>query len=205
QLTDPLLHILRNSLDHVIEDPETRLARGKPETGDVVLRAYYHGSHAVIEVRDDGKGVDADRVLAKAVENGLVDAEKASTLTRQEIFQLMFEPGLSTAANVSTLSGRGVGMDVVKTAISHVQGNIVVESTPGQGTTIRMKLPLTLAVVGILLVRERAHHFAFPLQNVEEILTIGLADTRRVGDNTLYNHRGSTLPVVTLSSILDFP
>ncbi len=205
QLTDPLLHILRNSLDHGVEDPETRLARGKPETGDVVLRAYYHGSHAVIEVRDDGKGIDTDRVLAKAVENGLVDAEKAPTLTRQEIFQLIFEPGLSTTATVSTVSGRGVGMDVVKTAISHVQGNIVVDSTPGQGTTIRMKLPLTLAVVGILLVRERMHQFAFPIQHVEEILTVRLDEIRHVSENTLYNHRGTTLPVMTLSNILDFP
>ena len=105
QLTDPLLHILRNSLDHGIELPESRLAQGKSETGDIVLRAYYHGSHAVIEVRDDGKGIDADRVLAKAVENGLVDADKAPTLTRQEIFQLVFEPGLSTAAAVSTYRG----------------------------------------------------------------------------------------------------
>ncbi len=205
QLADPLLHILRNAIDHGIEAPETRLARGKPETGLIALRAYYHGSHAVIEVCDDGKGVDTERVLAKAVESGLVDAEKAPRLTRQEIFPLIFEPGLSTAANVSTVSGRGVGMDVVKTAISHVQGNIVVESSPGQGTTIRMKLPLTLAVVGILLVRERTHQFAFPLHQVEEILTVGLADIRRVSENSLYNHRGSTLPVMTLSNILDFP
>ncbi len=205
QLTDPLLHILRNSLDHGIEAPEVRAAQGKPESGHVALRAYYHGSHAVIEVRDDGKGIDAERVLAKAVENGLVDRDRAAGLTRQEIFQFIFEPGLSTAAQVSTVSGRGVGMDVVKTAISQVQGNITVESTPGQGTTIRMKLPLTLAVVGILLVRERSQQFAFPIQHVDEILTVTLSEIRRVSENTIYNHRGITLPVTTLSNILDFP
>jgi two-component system chemotaxis sensor kinase CheA len=205
QLTDPLLHILRNSLDHGIELPEVRAALGKPEAGHVVLRAYYHGSHAVIEVRDDGKGIDAERVLAKAVENGLVDAGRAAGLTRQEIFQFIFEPGLSTAEKLSTVSGRGVGMDVVKTAISQVQGNITVESTPGQGTTIRMKLPLTLAVVGILLVRERSQQFAFPIQHVDEILTVTLNDIRRVSENTIYNHRGTTLQVTTLSNILDFP
>jgi two-component system chemotaxis sensor kinase CheA len=205
QLTDPLLHILRNSLDHGIEAPEVRAAQGKPEAGHVVLRAYYHGSHAVIEVRDDGKGIDAERVLAKAVENGLVDRDRAAGLTRQEIFQFIFEPGLSTAAQLSTVSGRGVGMDVVKTAISQVQGNITVESNPGQGTTIRMKLPLTLAVVGILLVRERSQQFAFPIQHVDEILTVTLGEIRRVSENTIYNHRGITLPVTTLSNILDFP
>src|SRR5262249_17688335 len=110
-----------------------------------------------------------------------------------------------TTATVTTLSGRGVGMDVVKNAISQIQGTIVIESTPGTGTTIRMKLPLTLAVVGILLVRERSQMFAFPIQHVDEILTIGLDDLRRVSDNTLYNHRGTTLPVTTLSNILEFP
>jgi two-component system chemotaxis sensor kinase CheA len=205
QLTDPLLHILRNSIDHGIEGPAERLAKGKPEAGNVVLRAYYHGSHAVIEVRDDGRGIDAERVLAKAIERGLVDADKAAGLTRPEILEFIFAPGLSTAEKVSTVSGRGVGMDVVKTAITQVQGNITIDSMVGEGTTIRMKLPLTLAVVGILLVRERAQQFAFPIQHVDEILTVTLADIRRVSANTIFNHRGTTLPVTTLSNILDFP
>ncbi len=202
----------RSAAAHPAELPRPRRRGSRDATGQGQARnrrhrpaPYYHGSHAVIEVRDDGKGIDTDRVLARAVENGLVDAEKAPTLTRQEIFQLIFEPGLSTTATVSTVSGRGVGMDVVKTAISHVQGNIVVDSTPGQGTTIRMKLPLTLAVVGILLVRERMHQFAFPIQHVEEILTVRLDEIRHVSENTLYNYRGTTLPVMTLSNILDFP
>jgi two-component system chemotaxis sensor kinase CheA len=205
QLTDPLLHILRNSIDHGIEVPEDRVAKGKPEAGHVALRAFYHGSHAVIEVRDDGKGIDAERVLAKAIERGLVDADKAAGLTRQEVLEFVFEPGLSTAEKVSTVSGRGVGMDVVKTAITQVQGNITIDSTVGEGTTIRMKLPLTLAVVGILLVRERAQQFAFPIQHVDEILTVTLGEIRRVSENTIFNHRGTTLPVTTLSNILEFP
>ena len=205
QLADPLLHILRNSLDHGVEDGPTRLAKGKPEAGRIALRAYYHGSHAVIEVRDDGNGINAERVLAKAVESGLVAQADAAGMSRQDVFQLIFHPGLSTAATVSTLSGRGVGMDVVMTAISQVQGSILVDSTPGQGTTIRMKLPLTLAVVGILLVRERTHTFAFPIQLVEEVLMAAVGDLRQVSGNTLYNHRGVTLPVVTLSNVLGFP
>src|SRR5262249_38248322 len=134
-----------------------------------------------------------------------VDADKAAALTKPEIYELIFEPGLSTAAMVSEVSGRGVGMDVVKTAIGQVQGNIAVESVVGQGTTIRMKLPLTLAVVGIVLVRERSFRFAFPIQHVEEILAVRLSEVRRVSDHTLYNYRGTTLPVRTLSGILDFP
>jgi two-component system chemotaxis sensor kinase CheA len=205
QLADPLLHILRNSIDHGIEAPEDRRARGKPETGAIALRAYYHGSHAVIEVRDDGRGIDVDRVLARAIDSGLIESDRATALARHEVFDLIFAPGLSTAVEVSALSGRGVGMDVVKTAISQVQGNITVESEPGAGTMVRMKLPLTLAVVGVLLVRERSQQFAFPIQHVEEILSVKLGDIRRVSENALYNHRGTTLPVTALSSLLEFP
>jgi two-component system chemotaxis sensor kinase CheA len=205
QLTDPLLHILRNAIDHGIEAPEQRVAQRKPEAGRIILRAYYHGSQAVIEVSDDGRGIDTQRVLAKAIGCGLVEAAEAPALTHQEIVELIFQPGLSTVDRVSTLSGRGVGMDVVKTAISQVQGNITVESVLGQGTTIRMKLPLTLAVVGILLVRERMHQVAFPIQHVEEILRIKREEVRCVSANAIYNHRGATLPVTTLSAILGFP
>jgi two-component system chemotaxis sensor kinase CheA len=205
QLADPLLHILRNSLDHGVEMPEARTAAGKPEAGQITLRAYYQGSHAVIEVRDDGRGIDPARILAKAIENGLTDAEKAAGLTRQQVFEFLFEPGFSTATQVSTVSGRGVGMDVVLTAISQVQGNVSVDSEVGRGTTIRMKLPLTLAVVGIVLVRERSYRFAFPIQHVEEILAVRLSEVRRVSGHVLYNYRGTTLPVRTLSGLLDFP
>ncbi len=205
QLADPLLHILRNAIDHGVEMPEERVARGKPEVGQLFLRAYYHGSHAVIEVRDDGRGIDANRVLAKAVERQLVEPEKAAALTRQEIFEFIFEPGFSTASTVSTMSGRGVGMDVVKTAINQVQGSITIESVPNEGTSISMKLPLTLAVVSTLLVRERGQQFAFPIQHIDEILTVQFSEIRRVSDNAIYNHRGTTLSVTTLSSILEFP
>jgi two-component system chemotaxis sensor kinase CheA len=170
-----------------------------------VLRAFYHGSHAVIEVCDDGKGIDVEKVRVRAVESGLVERERAATLAAQDVFEFIFAPGLSTADAVSTLSGRGVGMDVVKTSVSQVQGTITVDSVLGQGTVIRMKLPLTLAVVGILLVRERAHQFAFPIQHVAEILMVRLRDIRRVSDNTIFNYRGTTLPVTTLSGLLEFP
>jgi two-component system chemotaxis sensor kinase CheA len=205
QLADPLLHLLRNALDHGIESPAERTARGKPEIGTIALRAYYHGSHAVIEVRDDGKGIDVERVRAKAIERGLIDADKAAALTPQEVFSFIFEPGFSTAGQVSMVSGRGVGMDVVRTTINQMQGSISVESTSGQGTLIRMKLPLTLAVVGILLVREGEQQLAFPIQHIEEILAVRLSEIRHFSDQATYNHRGTTLPVTALSSLLDFP
>jgi two-component system chemotaxis sensor kinase CheA len=205
QLADPLLHLLRNSLDHGIEPPAEREARGKPAAGRVGLHAYYEGAQAVIEVRDDGRGIDAERVRVKAIAAGLVDPAAAAGLTPQEIFPFIFEPGLSTAAAVSTVSGRGVGLDVVRTAVRQLQGGITVDSAPGVGTTIWLQLPLMLAVVGVLLVRERAHLFALAIQHVEEILAVRPADLRRAGGNTLYGHRGATLPVTTLSSVLGFP
>ena len=206
QLADPLLHILRNSLDHGIETPEVRPSRpASRRPARSPSARYYQGSHAVIEVRDDGRGIDPQRILAKAIENGLTDPEKAAGLTRQQIFEFLFAPGFSTASQVSTVSGRGVGMDVVLTAISQVQGNVSVDSEVGRGTTIRMKLPLTLAVVGIVLVRQRSYRFAFPIQHVEEILAVRLSEIRRVSGHVLYNYRGTTLPVRTLSGLLDFP
>jgi two-component system chemotaxis sensor kinase CheA len=205
QLADPLLHLLRNAVDHGIEPVEERRALGKPETGRIALRAYYHGSYVVIEVADDGRGIHVDKVLAKALERGLVEAERAASLTKQEILEFIFEPGFSTASQVSTLSGRGVGMDVVKTAISQVQGTITIDSVLQAGTTIRMQLPLTLAVVGILLVEERVNQFAFPVLQVEEILTIDRRDLKQFSGSIVYSHRSQTLPVTTLSSLLDFP
>jgi len=205
QLADPLLHILRNAVDHGIEPPQERLACGKPETGRLALRAYYHGSHAVIEAADDGRGIDVDKVLAKALAHHLVEAKHAVSLSQQEILQFIFAPGFSTSDQVSMLSGRGVGMDVVKTAIGRVQGTITIESVPHQGTVIRMKLPLTLAVVGILRAEEGLHQFAFPSLYVEEILTIKKQQLQGFSHNAVYNHRGQTLPVTTLSNILDFP
>jgi two-component system chemotaxis sensor kinase CheA len=205
QLADPLLHLLRNAVDHGIEPPEERQACGKPETGRIALRAYYHGSHAVVEVADDGRGINVDKVLVKALERGLVETERAASLSQQEILGFIFAPGFSTVDQVSMLSGRGVGMDVVKTAIGHVQGTITIESVPHQGTMIRMKLPLTLAVVGILLAEEGFNQFALPILYVEEILTITKQDIQGFSGNAVYNHRGQTLPVTTLSNILDFP
>jgi two-component system chemotaxis sensor kinase CheA len=159
QLGDPLLHIMRNSIDHGIENREDRISQKKPEVGQINLRAYYSGSNAVIEIEDDGKGINKNVILKKALEKGMIGEEQIDNLQDKEIFDLIFEPGFSSAEQVTELSGRGVGMDVVKTAITQMQGSVKIESKLGIGTKIILKLPLTLAVIGILLASENDHEF----------------------------------------------
>ncbi len=204
RLADPFLHMLRNSLDHGIEMPEERIKMGKPETGFIQLNTYYHGSYAVIEINDDGKGIDVENVFSKAVEKQLVDPSMRHKLSDKEIFDFIFLPGFSTASKVTEVSGRGVGMDVVKTAVNQLQGTIEIESALGKGTTICLKLPLTLAIVRILLVQESSLQFALPILNVEEILTAKKEQIKKVGERLLYDYRGETIPMTALSSILDF-
>ena len=204
RIADPLLHMLRNSIDHGIELPEARVAAGKPEVGTITLETYYHGSHAVIEVRDDGRGIDLARVEQKGRERGLVPLHRTEPLSEAEILELLFLPGFSTNDQVTELSGRGVGMDVVKTAIHQLQGTIETQTTPGQGTRFRLKLPLTLAIVKILLVQESSRQFALPILNIETLLTIAKTDLQRIDHHLFYNHHGRTLPVTSLSTLLDF-
>lgn len=204
RMADPLMHMLRNAIDHGIESPEERRAAGKPETGQITLRTYYHGSHAVIEVADDGRGVNLARVEAKGRERGLVPAERSGDLTEAEVLNLLFLPGFSTNDQVTELSGRGVGMDVVKNAIQALQGTIEIHSEPGQGTRFRLQLPLTLAIVKILLVQESSHQFALPILNIEALITVKRKDLQTVGGHLVYNHLGHTLTVTSLSALLDF-
>ena len=204
QLIDPMIHIMRNALDHGIEEPHERVAAGKPEVGSIHLTAYYEGSYVVIEVIDDGRGIDKDRVLTKAISTGLVAAERASQMTSAEILALIFEPGFSTARSVSELSGRGVGMDVVRNAVQQMQGSLSVESDPGKGARIRLKMPLTLAVVGIVLVEENGFQFAIPVLNVVEVLLVPREEVRFPGGAMAMNFRGKTLPLYALSNIMGF-
>ena len=206
QLSDPLLHIIRNSIDHGIEEPKRRTELKKQEVGQIFLRAFYLGSNAIIEVEDDGKGIDKKTIVKKAIEKGLLNENKKGDLSEKEIFDLIFEPGFSSAEAVTELSGRGVGMDVVKTAINRIQGSIKVESNLNSGTKITMRLPLTLAVVGILLVAENGYQFAFPILNVEEIIHINLTqDVKKVNETLVYNFRGELVTVNYLSDFLEYP
>ena len=206
QLADPLLHLIRNSIDHGIETEQQRVAINKNEIGQINLNAYYLGSNAIIEIEDDGRGIDSSIIAAKAVEKNLLSREQASELSEKEIFDLIFEPGFSSAEQVTELSGRGVGMDVVKTSINQMQGSIRVESKVDQGTKITLRLPLTLAVVGILLVSENKYEFAFPILNVEEIINVNLkTDIQDINDTLVFNFRGELVPTRLLSDFLGYP
>ena len=170
-LTDPLLHILRNSVDHGIEMPEDRIKNGKAPKGTILFKAYYSGSYVVIKVIDDGKGIDPDALLQKALKRGVV-GEK-DVLSRKEIFDLVFVSGFSTKDKVTDVSGRGVGMDVVKRKIGEIRGEVSIDSTPGQGTTLTLELPLTLSIIDGLLVTVSGRQYVIPISNIERIFAVG--------------------------------
>ncbi len=167
-LGDPLVHLVRNSLDHGLEMPEVRESRGKPRKGTIRLEARQEGDQIVISIADDGAGIDPERVLRKAVEKGLVTAERGRQLTTREILDFIFLPGFSTVEKVSNLSGRGVGMDVVRSNLKRMNGSIQLESNVGKGTTVLLRLPLTLAILQVLLVQVSEEVYALPLRSVLE-------------------------------------
>ena len=204
QMIEPILHILRNAIDHGIEESKVRLSLGKSETGTIFLSAYYQGSEAIIEITDDGQGIDTDKILAKACDNGYLTKDYKNELPKDEILNLIFEPGFSTSEKLSTISGRGVGMDAVRNAINQVQGSVSVETTPNVGSKFKIKLPLSLAVAGVLLVEENTHIFAFPILHIEEILTIEKNNIKQFSENFIFTHRGESLAVSSLSQILEF-
>ena len=201
-----LLHLVRNAVDHGIEDPETRESRGKPRTGRVVLRAAHEGGAVAIEVRDDGAGLDSETILKRAVKVGLVDKADAELLSRAEIDQFVFRPGFSTAREVTNVSGRGVGLDVVRANMESIGGAIEMQSEPGESTTFKIKIPLTLAIVSVILVRLGSQRFALPQASVVELVRLGHGDGD-LGIETLhgvpvYRLRGQLLPLVDLADEL---
>ncbi|GAB4532179.1 MAG: hypothetical protein Tsb0014_16360 [Pleurocapsa sp.] len=170
KLYDPLLHLLRNAFDHGIETPEIRAQKGKPEEGLIEIRAYYQGNQTVIEVQDDGKGLDLETIAKKAIKNGLISTEEATAASKEELFALIFEPGFSTASKISELSGRGVGMNVVRSQIEFLKGKITISSLADKGTTFTMRLPLTLTIAKLLVCSLGATAFAIPSDSIEEII-----------------------------------
>ncbi|MDP9194252.1 MAG: chemotaxis protein CheA [Acidobacteriota bacterium] len=197
ELTDPLMHIIRNALDHGIESAEERLAAGKDPVGHVTLNAYQQGSSVVLDVTDDGRGIDPERIRAVAIARGLVGEKEA--VDQQRAHELMFTPGFSTAAEVSEISGRGVGLDVVKKNIQDLKGSIDVMTRVGQGTTFRVSLPITLAIIQALIVEAGNDKFAIPLTSVEESLRIYSRDIRTVERKEVFTLRDFTLPLLRLS------
>jgi two-component system chemotaxis sensor kinase CheA len=205
ELSDPLMHIIRNAIDHGVESPEARARAGKPRRGTLSLRAVQQGNHVVIEVRDDGPGVDERRVREVAISRGLVTAQQADELPRRDLLNLVFLPGFSTAHSVSELSGRGVGLDVVKTNIAHLSGIIDLHSDPGEGTCLAITLPLTLAIIRALVVQVSGRTYAVPLNSVLEILSVEAPDVRTVERREVLSLRGQTLPLARLGRLFGLP
>ena len=202
KIGDPMVHLVRNSLDHGIEKPEDRVAAGKPETGTITLNAFHQGGNIVIQIIDDGNGLDRDRILSKAVENGLV--AESDRLTDEQICDLIFKPGFSTADQVSDISGRGVGMDVVRRNIQELNGTVEVQSTPGQGSTFTIRLPLTLAILDGQLVRVGKEVFILPLVSIVESLQVDLGMINNVGGRSeVLRLRDEYVPIVKLHEVLN--
>ena len=201
ELSDPMIHLVRNSADHGVESPEEREAAGKPRQGTVSLDACHRGSNIVIRVSDDGRGLNADRIRAKAIEKGLVEASEAESMTRQQIFQFIWAPGLSTAQKVTAVSGRGVGMDIVRSKISELSGTVDVDSEPGRGTTFTIKLPLTLAILPSLMIEIDGDVFAVPLESVVEIVRVKRSDMATVHGRWTAPIRKRVVGVLRLGSI----
>ena len=202
-LADPLLHMVRNSCDHGIETPEVRLAAGKPRAGRLTLSARRSGDRVQITVRDDGAGIDPERLRRKAVEKGLISAEAAARLDTQAALELILLPGFSTKDQVSDLSGRGVGMDVVKSRIVALRGSVGIESVVGQGSCLRLSLPLTLAIAPVLMTTLGPRLYAIPLDKVREVAALHPADVELGGECLHWRHRDERLPLVDLSCWLD--
>jgi len=202
EIGDPLIHLLRNSIDHGIENPEIRLKAGKTESGTVKLKAYPDGNNVVIEVGDDGDGIDIEKVKRKAIEKGLITESKANELSKEESIDLLFKAGFSTADKISDVSGRGVGLDVVKTKIESIGGIVEVESNKGKGTKFIIRIPLTLAIIQALLINLSEEIYAIPLSSISEITTILSKDIRKVQNQEVVLYRNKTLPLIRLNTIL---
>lgn len=206
EIGDPLVHLLRNSLDHGVEPIADRIAAGKPETGVVKLSAYQSGNHVYIEIQDDGRGINRDVILKKAIKNGIVPADKAGSMTDEQVYQLLFASGFSTAEKVSDISGRGVGLDVVRSKISALGGHVVVKSKFGEGTTFIVQLPLTLSILAAMLFRMGSEKYAIPLTSIVETGIVNKDKIRRVhGGIRMIDYRDSVIPLLSLSSIFETP
>jgi two-component system chemotaxis sensor kinase CheA len=202
ELNDPLVHMIRNSCDHGIEDPETRSKLGKPPYGTVTLDAEQEGNNIVLKISDDGRGMDPNKLKAKALEKGVITQEQAATMTDRETFQLIFMPGFSTAQKVSSVSGRGVGMDVVRTNIQNLKGMIDIESVLDKGSTFIIKLPLTLAIIQGLLVKVQNETYALPLSSVVEVVAIEKSAVKSVNKQEVIRIRQEVLPIVRMDKTL---
>jgi two-component system chemotaxis sensor kinase CheA len=205
EIGDPLIHLLRNSVDHGVESIEKRKSLGKPETGNIALRAYQDGNNVVIEVEDDGQGINIDKVKKKAIEKGLINKDMAANLTKKDIIDFLFKPSFSTADKVTDLSGRGVGLDVVKTKIEALGGIVEVETELGKGSKFFIRLPLTLAIIQALLVMVGNEKYAIQLSSIQKITNITPNDIKLVQKQEVVLYRNTVVPIVRLDRVLEVP
>ena len=203
EIGDPLMHLLRNSADHGIESAEIRAQRGKPEVGSIFLDAYQEGNNVIIEVRDDGNGIDVEAVKAKGIERGVITPEQAASMADKDAVNLLFHPGFSTAKVITDVSGRGVGLDVVKSKIEALSGEVSVKSELGVGSTWTIRLPLTLAIIQTLMVVVGGEKYAISLGSIETIETIPEKDIKYVENKEVINLRGNVLPLIRLNQLID--
>jgi two-component system, chemotaxis family, sensor kinase CheA len=205
EIGDPLVHLIRNAVDHGVEPIIDRLQAGKPEMGTVQLRAYHSGNHVMIEIEEDGRGINRTKVLETAVKRGVVAAEAAKGLSDEEVNMLIFAAGFSTADKVSDISGRGVGLDVVKSKIASLGGHVSVQSTLGKGTTFSIQLPLTLSIITAMLIKLGSEKFAFPLSSIVETATVKRENIRSMHGTFIVEYRQSVIPVMSLAELVDSP
>jgi two-component system chemotaxis sensor kinase CheA len=205
EIGDPLVHLLRNSVDHGIEMPEERLRKGKPEEGTIQLKAYHSGNHVFIEITDDGAGINREKVARKAVEKGIITEEQMNQLTDKEIFNLILTSGFSTADKISDISGRGVGLDVVKNTIESLGGTISVHSEENVGTTFLIQLPLTLSIISVMLVEVQKEKYAIPLTSIIETAIFKKSEIYYAHEQPVIDFRGKVVPILSLQEIFQVP
>lgn len=205
EIGDPLVHLLRNAMDHGIETPEERLAKGKVEEGKILLKAYHSGNHVFIEIDDDGAGINKERVLNKALSNGILTKETAATLSDKQIYDLIFASGFSTAETISDVSGRGVGLDVVKNTIESLGGTVTIDSKENEGSIFLIQLPLTLSIISVMLVAIQNEKYAIPLSSIIETAIIKKEDIMNAHNQQVIDFRGKVLPLLFLKDIFEVP
>jgi two-component system, chemotaxis family, sensor kinase CheA len=203
QIYNPLVHLIRNAVDHGIEERDARKVMGKNEEGSIVLNAYSQGNQVVIDVEDDGSGINYEAVLQKAIDNHLIEPQEAKNITTQEIYNFLFMPGFSTSKRVTRTSGRGVGMDVVKKDVEKINGHIEIDSWENKGTRISIKIPLTLAIIQTLLIKMGKHMFAIPLTSVREIIQVSSADISTIEGFEVIKFRDETIPVLRMNQVFN--
>ncbi|PAD21121.1 chemotaxis protein CheA [Terribacillus saccharophilus] len=205
EIGDPLVHLIRNSLDHGVETPEVRRELGKPETGTIKLKAYHSGNHVFIDITDDGAGINRKKVTEKAIKNGLITKEQAAIMNDNQVFSLIMQSGFSTADTISDISGRGVGLDVVRNTIESLGGTITINSEEGKGSIFSIELPLTLSIISVLLVEIQNEKYAVPLSSIIETAIIPKADIMHVHNQAVIDFRGRVVPLVSLKEVFQVP